>query len=240
MIFFLYISGLACNEATANVELNLSNNNLGANGAIVLENCIGTVKCLSRLDLSENNLEAEMSGVMQGLAKNKSLLSLNASKNMTKVKDKYLSTVMESIVGLITSDESSINKLNLSDCKLKSEINNVINALGSNQSLQTLDITGNQMGDVGARLLAKALQINTRLRTINLDRNGISLQGYTDITYALQSNYSMRHIPFPTFDLQSVIKTHPDRVDAIIHRMQELLQRNASPHRFRNTAQAFR
>ena len=66
------------------------------------------------------------------------------------------------------------------------------------------------------------------------------LQGYTDITYALQSNYSMRHIPFPTFDLQSVIKTHPERVDTIIHRMQELLQRNASPHRFRNTAQAFR
>ena len=96
------------------------------------------------------------------------------------------------------------------------------------------------MGDVGARLLAKALQINTRLRTIHLDRNGISIQGYTDLTYALQSNYSMRHIPFPTFDLQSVIKNHPDRVDGIIHRMQELLQRNASPHRFRNTAQAFR
>ena len=64
--------------------------------------------------------------------------------------------------------------------------------------------------------------------------------GYTDLTYALQSNYSMRHIPFPTYDLQSVIKTHPDRVDAIIHRMQELLQRNASPNRFRNNSQAFR
>ena len=117
-----------------------------------------------------------MAGVMQGLSKNKSLMSLNASKNMTNVKAKYIGSVMESIVGLITSDEASVNKLNLSDCKLKSEINNVINALGSNQSLQTLDISGNQMGDVGARLLAKALQINTRLRTINLDRNGISLQ----------------------------------------------------------------
>ena len=223
-----------------NVELNLSNNNLGANGANVLENCIGTVKCLTRLDLSENNLEAEMSGVMQGLAKNRSLLSLNVSKNMTNIKTKYQSSVIESLVGLITNDESSINKLNLSDCKLKGEINNVINALGSNQSLQTLDISGNNMGDVGARLLAKALQINTRLKTINLDRNGISLQGYTDITYALQSNYSMRHIPFPTYDLQSVIKTHPDRVDGVVHRMQELLQRNAAPHRFRNTAQAFR
>ncbi len=43
---------------------------------------------------------------------------------------------------------------------------------------QVLDISGNNMGDVGARLLAKALQINTRLRTIHLDRNSISLQGY--------------------------------------------------------------
>ena len=239
-LFLILIPGLAVNESLMNVELNLSNNNLGANGANVLENCIGTVKCLTRLDLSENNLEAEMSGVMQGLAKNRSLLSLNVSKNMANIKAKYQSSVVESLVGLITNDESSINKLNLSECKLKSEINNVINALGSNQSLQTLDISGNAMGDVGARLLAKALQINTRLKTINMDRNGISLQGYTDITYALQSNYSMRHIPFPTYDLQSVIKTHPDRVDGVVHRMQELLQRNAAPHRFRNTAQAFR
>merc|ERR1712223_211715 len=232
--------GLACNEALANVELNLSNNNLGANGANVLENCIGTVSCMTKLDLSENNLEAEMAGVMQGLAKNKSLLNLNVSKNMTNVKARYFNSVMESIVALIHNEDTAVSKLNLSDCKLKSEINNVINALGSNQTLQTLDISGNHMGDVGARLLAKALQINTRLRTINLDRNGISLQGYTDITYALQSNYSMRHIPFPTFDLQNAIKTHPEKVDTIIHRMQELLQRNASPHRFRNTAQAFR
>ena len=43
-----------------------------------------------------------------------------------------------------------------------------------------LDISGNGMGDSGARLLAKALQINTRLRKIILDRNNISLQGNFD------------------------------------------------------------
>lgn len=77
---------------------------------------------------------------------------------------------------LSQDEESSIQKLNLSDCKLRTEINNVINALGSNQCLQHLDISGNLMGDVGARLLAKALQINTRLKIIHLDRNSISLQ----------------------------------------------------------------
>lgn len=33
------------------------------------------------------------------------------------------------------------------------------------------------MGDIGARLLAKALQINNKLRMISLDRNNVTLQG---------------------------------------------------------------
>merc|ERR1719222_1562203 len=159
----------------------------------------------------------------------RSLLSLNISKNLPKIKAKEVGHVMEAIVSLIQEEESSLQKLNLSDCKLKTDINNVINALGSNQCLQVLDISGNGMGDVGARLLAKALQINTRLRTVLLDRNGISLQGYQDITYALQCNRSMRHIPFPTYDLQPAMKTSPERVDAIIRRMQDSLQRNSNP-----------
>jgi len=71
---------------------------------------------------------------------------------MTGTKPKHLPTVMESIVQLlqvweislkhqrffflknqhfifIKDEESSIQKLNLSDCKLRTEINNVINAL---------------------------------------------------------------------------------------------------------------
>lgn len=39
------------------------------------------------------------------------------------------------------------------------------------------DICGNFMGDIGARLLAKALQINNKLRYISLDRNNVTLQG---------------------------------------------------------------
>lgn len=42
------------------------------------------------------------------------------------------------------------------------------------------------MGDSGARLLAKALQINSKLQYISYDRNNVTLQGYSDIAYALQ------------------------------------------------------
>ena len=95
-------------------------------------------------------------------------MSLHADKLNKKVKQLEQRNIQD--------EETTVQKLNLSDCKLKAEINNVINALGSNQCLQHLDISGNGMGDGGARLLAKALQINTRLKTLNLDRNGISLQ----------------------------------------------------------------
>lgn len=84
------------------------------------------------------------------------------------------------------------------------------------------------MGDVGARLLAKALQINNKLRTIYLDKNNITLQGYADIVYALENNHTMRTIPFPIFDIGPHLKNHPEKTDAVMRKMQELLQRNCN------------
>jgi hypothetical protein len=130
--------GLACNEATGDVELNISTNCLGAGGAAVMEHALPGVSCVSRLDVSDNLLDAELASVVQGVTRMRSLLSLNISKNLPKIKAKEVGHVMEAIVNLIQEEESSLQKLNLSDCKLKTDINNVINALGSNQCLQVL------------------------------------------------------------------------------------------------------
>ncbi len=46
--------------------------------------------------------------------------------------------------------------------------------------------SGNQMGDIGARMLAKALMINTKLHTIHWDRNHTTSQGFQDIAAAIQ------------------------------------------------------
>ena len=56
--------------------------------------------CL-RLDLSENLLDAELGSVVQGVTRMKSLLSLNISKNLPKIKAKEVAHVMEAIVQLI-------------------------------------------------------------------------------------------------------------------------------------------
>ena len=57
--------------------------------------------------------------------------------------------------------------------------------------------SGNYMGDPGARLLSKALQINTSLRALSNDRNSITVHGYSDIAYALE-RYAHNPIRFPT------------------------------------------
>ena len=49
------------------------------------------------------------------------------------------------------------------------------------------DFSGNQMGDIGARMLAKALQLNTKLHTIHWDNNNTSPQGFHDIAAALET-----------------------------------------------------
>ncbi|XP_033151008.1 F-actin-uncapping protein LRRC16A isoform X2 [Drosophila busckii] len=220
--------GLACNESTAGLHLDLSSNTLGTQGAHVLESCIHGVRVLQSLDISDNNLDAELAPVLTAISKNPSIRTLQLTRNLTGMKPKHIPTVMDALVNLIQKDDFPLTELVLSENKLKHDLHDFINALGSNQNLQKLDISGNYMGDVGARLLAKALQINNRLRTIYLDKNSITLQGYADIVYALEHNHSMRTIPFPVFDIAPHLKNHPEKTDAVMRKLQELLQRNCN------------
>lgn len=50
----------------------------------------------------------------------------------------------------------------------------------------------------------------------------------------------MRHIPFPTYDLQAPMKASPERVDAMVRRMQDCLQRNSNPRSYASRGKNFR
>ncbi|XP_035912267.1 F-actin-uncapping protein LRRC16A isoform X2 [Anopheles stephensi] len=231
--------GLACNESTAGLYLDLSGNSLGSQGAHVLESCIHGVRVLASLDISDNSMDYELAHVLTAIGKNPSIRSLYMSKCFTGMKLKHIGTVMDSLVNLIQKEDFQLQELVLAENRLKTDLHNFINALGSNQHLQMLDITGNLMGDIGARLLAKALQINNKLKTIALDRNNVTLQGYADIVYALENNFSVRNMPFPLHDIAPCLKQHPDRTDGLMRKMQELLFRNGNGFK-RTHGQGFR
>lgn len=52
----------------------------------------------------------------------------------------------------------------MADSRLRLGTAVLLSALGGGSSLSALDISGNHMGDTGAKMLAKALQTNTKLR----------------------------------------------------------------------------
>jgi len=137
---------------------------LRSGGAQVLEGCIAEIHNITSLDISDNGLESDLSTLIVWLSKNRSIQHLALGKNFNNMKSKNLTPVLDNLVQMIQDEESPLQSLSLADSKLKTEVTILINALGSNTSLTKVDISGNGMGDMGAKMLAKALQINTKLR----------------------------------------------------------------------------
>lgn len=131
-------------------------------------------------------MDVDLAQVITAIGKNKSIKQLYMGRNTASMKSKHIAVVMDALVQMLQEDDCVLQALHLPDSRLKGDLYNLINALGSNTCLHTLDISGNQIGDPGARLLAKALQINNHLRTIIYDKNNITLQGYADIVHALE------------------------------------------------------
>ncbi|XP_063521947.1 F-actin-uncapping protein LRRC16A isoform X6 [Pongo pygmaeus] len=211
--------GLACNHNLKGVSLDLSNCELRSGGAQVLEGCIAEIHNITSLDISDNGLESDLSTLIVWLSKNRSIQHLALGKNFNNMKSKNLTPVLDNLVQMIQDEESPLQSLSLADSKLKTEVTIIINALGSNTSLTKVDISGNGMGDMGAKMLAKALQINTKLRTVIWDKNNITAQGFQDIAVAMEKNYTLRFMPIPMYDASQALKTNPEKTEDALQKM---------------------
>uniref|UniRef100_A0A3B3C2P2 CARMIL pleckstrin homology domain-containing protein n=1 Tax=Oryzias melastigma TaxID=30732 RepID=A0A3B3C2P2_ORYME len=178
--------GLGCNPSLSDVSLDLSCCELRSGGSQVLEGCIAEIPNISSLDISDNSLDMDLITLLVWLAKNRSIRHLSLGKNFNNIKSKNVAQVLNNLVLMIQEEDSPLTSLSLADSKLKADISIVLNALGSNTSLTKLDISGNSMGDMGAKILSKALQINSKLRTLVWDRNNVSSQGLQDVAGALE------------------------------------------------------
>ncbi|RWS24527.1 leucine-rich repeat-containing protein 16A-like protein, partial [Leptotrombidium deliense] len=223
--------GLACNEIASDVYINLSSNDFKSAGASILEMVVSDIRCLSGIDLSDNGFDAEVASVITAISKNKSLKRLSIGKNFANIKPKHMPRVLESLVLLLQDEESSLESLSIADSKLRTDTCLIINALSNNQSLMNIDITGNFMGLPGAKTLAKALQVNSKLESIFMDRNMVPTIGFIDIAYALERNFTLKHMPTPLQDITTAMKFgSPEKTEAAVAKIEELLRRNNTPH----------
>ncbi|XP_042345949.1 F-actin-uncapping protein LRRC16A-like isoform X2 [Plectropomus leopardus] len=224
--------GLASNLNLKDVSLDLSCCELRSGGSQILEGCIAEIPNISSLDISDNGLDSDLSTLLVWLAKNRSIRHLSLGKNFNNIKSKNLAPVLDSLVHMIQEEESPLTSLSLADSRLKSDLTIVLNALGSNSSLTRLDISGNAMGDMGAKMLAKALQINSKLRTVIWDKNNTSPQGLQDVAAALEKNFTIRFMPIPIIDASQALKASPEKTEDALLKIESYLYRNHETRKY--------
>ncbi|PAV68198.1 hypothetical protein WR25_19346 isoform H [Diploscapter pachys] len=201
--------------------------------ASVIETCVGGIRCES-LSLRDNNFEGEMQPILQALSNINCLRRLDIGGNnlvalKRSSKPQHAAMVNKILLDIVKlySDDSSLEELILSEAKLGSHLSVLLNTLGATTSLKSLDISSNEMGNFGARILSKALQLNVSLRSLSIDNNKIGSEGFTDIASSMQMNHTLLTIPYPVNDvIDSAQRTDKPRVVAALQQIQYALDRN--------------
>ncbi|XP_074865217.1 capping protein, Arp2/3 and myosin-I linker protein 2 [Carettochelys insculpta] len=220
------LQGLACNSHIGDLHLDLSACELQSAGAQVIQDLIFDANAISYLDLSDNGFDADMVTLVLAIGRSKSIRHVSLGKNFNIKSKDNLADVLHRIVQLTQEDDCPLQSLSVADSRLKLGTNVLLNALGSNTSLSTLDISGNAMGDTGAKMLAKALHINTNLRSVIWDRNNTTAQGFLDVAHALERNYTLQSMPLPMSDVTQAYRSNPEKTEEAVHKMQSYLAKN--------------
>ncbi|KAM6123733.1 LOW QUALITY PROTEIN: capping protein, Arp2/3 and myosin-I linker protein 2 [Phoenicopterus ruber ruber] len=220
------LQGLADNSHISDLRLDLSNCELRSAGAQVIQDLIPDASSISDLDLSDNGFDPDMVTLVLSIGRSKSIRHVSLGKNFNIKSKEGLLDVLHRIVQLTQEDDCPLQSLSVAESRLKLGTNVLLSALGSNTSLVALDISGNAMGDTGAKMLAKALQINTKLRTVVWDRNNTTAHGLLEVAQALERNYTLKSMPLPMSDVAQAYRSNPEKTEEAVHKLQSCLTRN--------------
>ncbi|GAB0195723.1 capping protein, Arp2/3 and myosin-I linker protein 2 [Grus japonensis] len=220
------LQGLADNSHISDLRLDLSNCELRSAGAQVIQDLIPDASSISDLDLSDNGFDPDMVTLVLSIGRSKSIRHVSLGKNFNIKSKEGLLDVLHRIVQLTQEDDCPLQSLSVAESRLKLGTNVLLSALGSNTSLIALDISGNAMGDTGAKMLAKALQINTKLRTVVWDRNNTTAHGLLEVAQALERNYTLKTMPLPMSDVAQAYRSNPEKTEEAVHKLQSCLTRN--------------
>uniref|UniRef100_A0A8D2ZS17 Capping protein regulator and myosin 1 linker 2 n=1 Tax=Scophthalmus maximus TaxID=52904 RepID=A0A8D2ZS17_SCOMX len=188
----LLLQGLATNTHLFGLALDLSSCELRSAGAQVIQEHISEATAIKSLDISDNGFENDMVTLVLSLGRCRSLQRLALGGNFA-MKSRALTDVLHRIAQLIQDEECPLQSLSLCDSKLKTGMHILLSALGSRAALAEMDISGNNIGDTGAKMLAKALMNNTKLRTLTWDRNNVTARGFQDVADALERCHTHTH-----------------------------------------------
>ncbi|XP_041913519.1 capping protein, Arp2/3 and myosin-I linker protein 3-like isoform X3 [Alosa sapidissima] len=225
------LMGLTSNPHINDMHLDISGCELRSSGAAVLQELFPRVSSIATLDISDNGLDGDLLTLLSALSRHPSLKHLHLGKNFN-IKHRVLDDVLQKLVQMIQEEECALQSLSLVDSRLRSRGTVLVNALGSNTCLRKVDLSGNNMEDIGAKMLSKALQINTTLRSVTWDRNNTTATGFLDVARALEHNFTLQYMPLPLSDITQAYRSAPEKMEQALTKIQRALLRNNQTQRF--------
>eukprot|EP01103_Thecamoeba_quadrilineata_P017200 TRINITY_DN599_c0_g2_i1.p1 TRINITY_DN599_c0_g2~~TRINITY_DN599_c0_g2_i1.p1 ORF type:complete len:1159 (-),score=276.83 TRINITY_DN599_c0_g2_i1:134-3610(-) len=228
---------LASNPYLNNFCLGLAENHFSTVDAGILAPLISQAGNIAELDVSDNDFGDEgVTSLIESLCDSPSLRTLKIGRSWSvKIDPNQRSICIESLITLISSD-CPLRALSIDGspkAQLKTDLVPFLNALGTNNSLTFLDITGNQMGARGAIALGKAIQTNQSLTTLWWDENLTNMQGFLAFQMGLERNRVLKEMPLPVLDIGLVLKSEPPQrakaIQTTLLQIQNALGRNQAP-----------
>uniref|UniRef100_H3C8R4 Capping protein regulator and myosin 1 linker 3 n=2 Tax=Tetraodon nigroviridis TaxID=99883 RepID=H3C8R4_TETNG len=232
--------GLSNNPHITDLHLDISSCELRSAGAGVIQELFPRVSCVGTLDVSDNGLDADLLAVIPAFSRHPSLKHLMLGKNFN-IKGRALDEILQKLVHLVQEEDCALQSLSLADSRLRQRGSVLVNALGSNTCLRKVDLSGNLLEDPGAKMLSKALQINTTLvsapfRSVTWDRNNTTPTGFQDVARALEqsptSNFTLQYMPLPLSDVTQAYRSAPEKTEQALTKIQRALLRNNQTQRF--------
>ncbi|XP_054856237.1 capping protein, Arp2/3 and myosin-I linker protein 2-like [Eublepharis macularius] len=227
------LQGLARNSQLSGLHLDLSSCELRSAGAQVIQDLVVDASSIGDLNLADNGFDSDMVTLVLAISRSRSIRHVALGKNFNIRSREALDDILHRIVQLTQDEDCSVKSLSVAESRLKLGTSILLDSLGSsNSNLVTLDISGNAMGDFGAKILAKALLMNTTLRTLIWDRNNTTVYGFLDVARALERNFTLKVMPLPVTDVAQAYRSHPEKVEEVVHKIQSYLTRNQMQETF--------
>ena len=178
-------------------ELHIADNNLGE-GMLVVTKALQQITSLRSIDLGNNNLSKETSGVLAlAIQSNRHLEKLWLYNNNLKCS---ATAILQSL-----STISTLKLLNVSNTQTTDEAGEALaSVILHNKGLEELYLAGNNFGK-GVLIVTKALQQITSLRSIDLGNNNVSKEASGELALAIQSNKHLEKLWLHDNNLKSSV-----------------------------------
>ena len=202
------------------VSLDVSNNNIGAEGAESLAKTFQQSKCLKSLDISQNNIGDDgAKALAEALHTNDSIEELNVSEN-------DIGEFGVKALAMALSTNNCLHVLNVSGMSMSRHYKRVLvyvrrrvlqkkyschigavgvvslcEALVNNRTLRELHIINLHMADDAVMLLAKSLHNNNSLKVLDVSINDIGLAGSKALAHAIYTKNNLQVLKISNNDI---------------------------------------